>query len=59
MDYIIQFQRLGTLIQWNDEAFLVGFYQGFKKNIKNDITKMENRSNSLDAMVKMAIYIDN
>lgn len=57
--YAADFQRFSVRTTWGDDALCDEFYKGLKDNLKDDITRMDNRPTSLKDMIAAAIRIDN
>ena len=58
IDYIQRFKQHANNISWNDETLIIIFYRGLKSNVKNKIIRKEVQYASLDALIFVAIDID-
>ena len=56
--YMMNFRQIISILDWNDEVYVLLFYQELKDEIKNELAKIE-WSDNLDKMIKIAVQIDN
>jgi len=55
--YLMKFQQIATLTEWNNKAFTSQYYWELKNTIKDEIVRM-NRSENLQRMIDVFINID-
>jgi hypothetical protein len=56
--YTAEFQRIIGKIDWNEEALIAQYYQGLKDSVKDELAR-QNRPDTFNAMVQIAVRIDN
>lgn len=56
--YTAEFQRYSTKTGWNDDALRAQYYRGLKDGIKDELLR-RGKPNSLEALIKLAVEIDN
>ena len=57
--YAGEFRQYAVLTDRGDSALRDDFYKGLKEAIKDDISRLDERPKTLEAMIKKAIEIDN
>ena len=55
--YTAEFRQLKEKINWNDAALRAQYYEGLKKNVKNELARIE-WPDDLESLVKLAVKID-
>ena len=56
--YAAEFRKYQTRVEWDDTALASQFYRGLKDVVKDDIMRSD-RPTTLQAMIDLAIKIDN
>ena len=57
-NYIIKFRQIVSVLNWDNEMYVLLFYWKFKNQVKNELIKIE-WSDDLNDMIKIIIWIDN
>src|SRR5438552_8575972 len=57
--YAAEFQQHSFKTGWNEDSLKYAFYKGLKDSVKDDMSHMEKRPETLQAMITQAILIDN
>ena len=52
------FRQIISILNWNDEAYVLLFYWELKDEVKNELAKIEWLDN-LDDIIRIAVQIDN
>ena len=56
--YAADFRQIIFILDWNDEVYVLLFYQELKDRVKNELAKIK-WSDDLDDIIKIVIQIDN
>ncbi len=55
--YVIEFQQIAVLTDWDDDALILQYYWGLNETIKDEIVRM-NWSEELQNMINIFININ-
>ena len=56
--YAADFKQIISILDWNNEIYVLLFYQELKDEVKNELAKIK-WSDDLDDMIKITVWIDN
>jgi hypothetical protein len=56
--YASEFQRLKAYVRWNDNALYHQFYSGLRDNVKDGLSYIEQKPNTLDELIRKAQMVD-